>query len=77
MKAFYHIKIAINKSPSLYSPDFSKDFILYTFTSNLSLATVIVQKYGNNDERPISFVSTGLQGIELNYLDIYKQAYVV
>ena len=39
--AFNNIKTAIAHAPSLKSPDFEKDFILYTFASDNSLAAVI------------------------------------
>ena len=76
-EAFNKIKQAIDEAPSLQSPDFSRSFILYTFVSDSSLAAVLMQKYGNNDEWPISFMSIGLQGAELNYPEIEKQAYAV
>jgi hypothetical protein len=60
----------------LRSPDFSKYFFLYTFASDQSLATVLTQKDDDNNEAPISFMSTNLQGAELNYPAIDKQAYV-
>ena len=69
-EAFDKIKQAIAEAPSLQSPDFGKGFILYTFASDSSLVAVLTQKYGNNDEQPISFMSTGLQGAELNYPEI-------
>ena len=76
-EAFAKIKQAIAEAPSLQSPDFSRGFILYTFASYSSLAAILTQKDGNNDEQPISFMSTGLQGAELNYPEIEKQAYAV
>ena len=39
--AFSKIKTAILYTPSLKIPDFEKDFILYTFTSDDSLAAVL------------------------------------
>ena len=67
----------IAHAPSLRSPDFEKDFILYTFSSDNSLAAVLTQKGELGDEYPISFMSTGLQGDELNYLVVDKHAYTV
>ena len=75
--AFSKIKTAVTHAPSLKSPDFDKDFILYTFASDDSLAVVLTQKEEGGDEFPISFMSTGLQGDELNYPAIDKQAYAV
>ena len=75
--AFSKIKTVVAHAPSLKSPDFEKDFILHTFTSNDSLAAVLTHKEDGGDEFPISFMSTGLQGAELNYLAVDKQAYEV
>ena len=71
-EAFKKIKQAIAEAPSLQSPDFSRSFILYTFALDSSLTAVLMQKDENNDERPISFMSTILQGAELNYPKIEK-----
>ena len=51
------------------------NFILYTFASDDSLAVVLTQKEDGGDEYPISFMSTSLQGAELNYPAVDKQAY--
>ena len=39
--AFIEIWKTIAESPALMSPDFSKDFILYTFATNFSYAAVL------------------------------------
>ena len=75
--AFSKINTSIAHVPSLKSPYFEKDFILYTFASDDSLAAVLTQKEDGGDEFPISFMSTGLQGAELNYPAVDKQAYAV
>ena len=62
---------------ALYSPNFKKDFLLYSFASDNLLTTLLTQKDEMNDERPISFMSENMQGPELNYLIVDKQAYVV
>ena len=64
--AFDKIKTSIAHAPSLKIPNFEKDFILYTFASDDLLAAVLMQKEEGGDEYPISFMSTGLQGDELN-----------
>ena len=48
--AFIKIKTAVAHAPSLKSPDFDKDFILYTFASDDSLAAVLTQKEDGGDE---------------------------
>ena len=75
--AFSKIKTVVAHAPSLKSPNFDKDFILYTFASDDSLAAVLTQKEDGGDEFPISFMSTGLQGAKLNYPAIDKQAYAL
>ena len=42
--AFSKIKTVVAHVPSLKIPDFDKDFILYTFASDDSLAAVLIQK---------------------------------
>ena len=75
--AFNKIKTAIAHATSLKSPNFEKDFVLYTFASNNLLAAMLTQKEERGDEYPISFMRTGMQGVELKYLAIDKHAYVV
>ena len=59
------------------SPYFEKEFIFYTFSSDNSLAAVLTQKRELGDEYPISFMTSRLQGDELNYPAVDKQAYLV
>ena len=47
---FNKIKLVIAHAPSLKSPNFEKDFILYTFASDNSLAAVLTQKEEGGDE---------------------------
>lgn len=75
--AFICIKQAIEKPLALYSPNFSKYFLLCIFTFDTSLAIILTQKDDQDKEQPISFMSVRLQGPELNYPAINKHAYVV
>ena len=75
--AFNKIKTVVAHAPSLKSPYFNKDFILYTFASDDSLEAVLTQKEDGGGEFLIYFMSTGLQGAELNHPAIDKQAYAV
>jgi hypothetical protein len=61
----------------LQSIDFSKEFFLYTFASDQSLAIILNHKDDEKIEAPISFMSTNLQGVKLNYPAIDRHAYVV
>jgi hypothetical protein len=76
-QAFDSIKEAIIDTPSLMSPDFSQDFTLYTFASDRSYATVLTQKNIENNEVPITFMSSAFKGVELNYPVVDQQAYDV
>jgi hypothetical protein len=44
------------------SPDFTKDFTLYTFASDRSYVAVLTQKNNDNNEIPISFMSSSFKG---------------
>ena len=76
-ESFIRIREAIAKAPALVSPDFRKVLILYTFASNISYAVVLTQKNQQEDEVPISFLSSHLKGAELNYHEVDKQDFVV
>ena len=43
-ETFYKIKEAIAKAPTLRSPNFDNEFILYTFSSDHSIVVVLTQK---------------------------------
>jgi hypothetical protein len=75
--SFHSIRKSIKESTSLMSPDFSKDFMLYTFASDISYVVVRTQKNAENNEIPISFMSFAFKGEELNYPAVDQQAYVV
>jgi hypothetical protein len=59
------------------SPNFSKDFTLYTFASDRSYVAVLTQKKSENNEVPIAFMSSAFKGDELNYPAVDRQAYDV
>ena len=61
---FQDIKYAIVSAPSLRSPYFSRYFVLYTFTSEHSLAAILMQKEEKGDADPVTFMSIWLQGVK-------------
>ena len=75
--SFIEIQRAIAAVLGLMSPNFSKDFILYTFATDFSYATVLAQKNHEDAEMPISFMILTFKGVELNYSQVDKQAYTV
>jgi hypothetical protein len=70
--SFSNIKTIISRAPVLRSPNFNRDFFLYTFASDQSLAAVLTQKDDDNNEYPVSFMRTNLQGSEINYPVVEK-----
>jgi len=70
--SFNDIKAAISQALVLRSSNFNREFSLYTFASDQSLATVLTQKDDDNNEAPMSFMSTNIQGAKLNYPAIEK-----
>lgn len=74
---FTPIEQEIIEALVLYNPNFSKYFLLYTFSFDTSLVVVLTQKDELNNEQPISFIIVSLQGPELNYPSMEKQSYVV
>eukprot|EP00253_Pinus_taeda_P005043 PITA_05043 len=76
-EAFNLIKQAMFNAPSLATPNFFDPFILYTFASDRSYAAILTKENQDKAEAPISFFSSNLKGVELNYSNVEKQAYVV
>ena len=74
---FQRILEAISEAPSLLSPDFNKDFILYTFASDISYAAVLTQLNQQNSEVLISFMSSNFKGAKLNYHEVDKQDFAI
>lgn len=72
LDVFVDIKRAIKETLVLKSPNFSKPFQIFSFTSHHTLATVMLQKKDEGNEQPISFFSKSLQGAKLNYDIIEK-----
>ena len=71
------IKQSIVNAPFLTTPNFLKPFTLYTFSSDTSCVVVLTQLNDQQIEAPISFFSSNLQGAELNYSSVEKQAFSV
>ena len=76
-QAFESIKKSIVEAPSLMSPEFSRDFTLYTFAFDRSYVVVLSQNNAKNNEVPIAFMSSSFKGAELNYPVVDQQDYVV
>eukprot|EP00253_Pinus_taeda_P025834 PITA_25834 len=76
-QAFEEIKIALTKTPVLTSPSFDRDFIIFSFASENTIAAVLLQKDDLGCEKPIAFFSRALRDAPLKYKIVEKQAYAL
>ena len=70
--SFAHIKKFISEAHVLASPDYLKDFLIFLFSSEHTIAAVLLQKDEEGFERPITFFSKILRDAELKYDIIEK-----
>jgi hypothetical protein len=75
--SFAHIKKVISKAHVLASPDYLKDFLIFSFTSKHTLAVVLLQKNEEGFEKPMAFFRKSLRDAELRYNIMEKQAYAM
>jgi hypothetical protein len=71
--SFQSIKQAISDAPVLISPDFEKEFLIFSFASQDTLAAALLQKNSEGFEQPIAFFSRALRDVELKYDIMEKQ----
>ena len=76
-QAFESIKTALTQAPVLTSPQFDKDFIIFSFASDHTMAAVLLQKDDQGNEKPIAFFSRALRDAPLKYQIMEKQAYAL
>lgn len=76
-KSFIKIKDALSSTPVLATPDFSKDFIIYTNATEEAVAAILMQKKLQNHEQPIAFMSQSLSDAAIQYTLIEKHAYAL
>jgi hypothetical protein len=72
-EAFNKIKGAITTTPILISPDFQKDFIIYSFSTEVVVASILTQKNNKGEDLPISFMRKNLHNYKLRYSKVEKQ----
>lgn len=75
--SFSHIKEVISKALVLVGPYFSRDFYVFSFSSNFTIAGVLLQKNEEGYEKPISFFIKALRDVELNCSVMEKLAYAM
>jgi len=66
-QAFESIKSALTQTPVLTSPQFDKDFIIFSFASDHTIVVVLLQKDEQGAEKPIAFFSRALRDAPLKY----------
>jgi hypothetical protein len=75
--SFAHIKKVISEAPVLESPDYLKYFLIFSFSSEHTIAAVLLQKDEEGFEKPITVFSKSLRDAKLKYDIIEKQAYAM
>jgi hypothetical protein len=76
-RSFEQVKRALTEAPVLISPDFTKDFYLFSFTFEHTIVAVLLQKNNEGYEKPIAFFSKSLRDAALNYKIMEKQAFAL
>jgi hypothetical protein len=71
---FNNIKKEITTTPILISPEFQRDFIIYLFTIETIVASILTQRNAKGEEFIISFMRKNLHYYELRYSELEKQA---
>ena len=61
----------------MIGPDFNKDFHIYSFTSEHTIAGVLLQKNEQGYEQPIAFFSKTLGDAPLRYNIMEKKAFAL
>eukprot|EP00253_Pinus_taeda_P029070 PITA_29070 len=64
-KSFESIKKAIMQAPTLISPDYSKQFHIFSFASEDTIAVVLLQQDEEGSEHPVAFFSKNLRDAKL------------
>ena len=70
--AFKALKKSLLSAPLLRPLDYSRDFILYLATSELTIAVVLVQEDDRLQEHVIYYLSLALSSLELRYSHVEK-----
>jgi hypothetical protein len=74
-KYFIKIKRDLAEAPVLISPNYSKDFLIFSFSSFDTVAMVLLQKNEEGREQPVSFFNKALRDVEIRYEIMEKQDY--
>jgi len=61
LRYFEYIKKSISQAPVLVSLDYSRDFMIFSFSSQDTIAGVLLKKDVDDHEHPIAFTSKVLR----------------
>jgi hypothetical protein len=75
--SFERVKKSIGEASVLVSPNYTKEFLIFSFASEYTIATILLQKNEEGFEQPISFFNKSLRDAELRYDILEKQAYAM
>jgi hypothetical protein len=75
--SFEHVKKVIGEAPVLASPDYTKEFLIFSFASEHTIVAVLLQKNKEGFEQPIAFFNKSLMDAELRYDILEKQSYAM
>ncbi|GFU38998.1 retrovirus-related Pol polyprotein from transposon opus [Trichonephila clavipes] len=76
-QAFTKLKAQLVKAPSLYTPDLSKPYQLYTDASATAIGACLSQNDEKGKENPIAFFSKKLTETQTRWATIEREAYAV
>ena len=64
---FKRIKQYLVEAPILVIPDYANEFFIFYFSSEETIAFVLLQKNREGHEHPIAFFRKSLRNVEMNY----------
>jgi hypothetical protein len=67
----------LSEAPVLVCPNYSKDFLIFSFTSRNTIVVVLLQKNDENYEQTIALFSKILRDSDLKYNIIEKKEYAL
>jgi hypothetical protein len=75
--SFNAIKESIITTPVLISPNFDREFYIFSFASKDTIAVVLLQRNVDDQEHPVAFFSKVMRDAEVKYEPLEKQAYAL
>jgi hypothetical protein len=75
--SFDQIKKALDEALVLINPNYSKDFLIFSFPSFDTLPTILLQKNVEGLEQPITFFIKALRDVEIKHDMMEIQAYTL